>query len=67
MLALAGLQSAPARQQTVNLTRGCIDTFDAAADYFPDKVTIDDAVNFSVTYHGSYKIVDVSTAGSRER
>ena len=65
--ALAGSQTAPAR--TGNLTRGCVESFDAAADYFPDKVTVEDAVNFSVTYHRSYKVVDVRTAaaGSRER
>lgn len=52
-----------------NVTRGCVDTFDAAADYFPDKATVEDAVNFSVTYHRSYKVVNVRTsaAGSRER
>jgi len=68
-LALAGFQSTPARQRTANLTRGCVDTVDAAADYFPDKVTVEDAVNFSVTYHRSYKVVDVRTGvtGSRER
>jgi cobalamin transport system substrate-binding protein len=68
-LALAGFQSVPARQRTENLAHGCVDTFDAAADYFPDKVTVEDAVNFSVTYHRSYKIADVRTgvAGSRER
>jgi len=68
-LALAGFQSTPARQRTANLTRGCVDTVDAAADYFPDKVTVEDAVNFSVTYHRSYKVVDVRSGvtGSRER
>ncbi|MGC4083863.1 MAG: hypothetical protein QM736_17565 [Vicinamibacterales bacterium] len=71
-VAAAGVQALPARQATptaANLTRGCIDTFDAAADYFPDKVTVDDAANFSVAYHRSYKVVDVhtSTEGSGER
>ena len=27
-----------------NVTKGCIDKFDASKDYFPDKVTIEDAV-----------------------
>jgi len=64
-----GVQLAPARQQTVNLTRGCVDTFDPTADYFPDKLTVEDAGNFSVVYRRSYKVVDVRTsaAGSRER
>jgi iron complex transport system substrate-binding protein len=42
-----------------NLTRECVQHFDAATDYFPDKVTVDDAANFTVTYHRSYKIVQV--------
>jgi len=42
-----------------NVTRGCIDTFDASTDYFPDKATIEDAVHFSVTYHRSHKVVSV--------
>ena len=42
-----------------NVTRGCIDRFDASKDYFPDKATIEDAVHFSVTYHRSYKVVSV--------
>lgn len=68
-LTLAAFQAAPARPQVSNVTRGCVDRFDAAADYFPDKATVEDAVNFSVTYHRSYKVVDVRShaAGSRER
>lgn len=48
---------------------GCIEQFDADTDYFPDKVAVEDAVNFSVTYHRSYKVVDVRehAAASRER
>lgn len=42
-----------------NITHGCIDRFDPSADYYPDKVTVEDAVNFSVTYHRSYKVVNV--------
>jgi iron complex transport system substrate-binding protein len=51
----------PARP-AANRTKGCIDTFDAAADYFPDKVTIDDAVTFRVAYRQSFKIVTVTEA-----
>jgi hypothetical protein len=32
--------------QPSNLTRGCIQKFDAAADYFPDKVTLEIAMAF---------------------
>ena len=31
-----------------NVTRGCVDRFDPTRDYFPDKATVEDAVNFSV-------------------
>lgn len=68
-LALAGFHATPSRGQTANVTRGCVDTFDAATDYFPDKATVEDAANFSVTYQRFYKVVDVRTsaAGSRQR
>jgi iron complex transport system substrate-binding protein len=46
-----------------NVTRGCLDRFDASKDYFPDKATIEDAVHFSVTYHRSHKVVSVRAAG----
>lgn len=45
-----------------NVTRGCVDRFDPAVDYFPDKATVDDAVNFRVVYHRSYKVVSVKEA-----
>lgn len=62
----------PAQMSVVaaNVTRGCVETFDAAADYFPDKATVEEAVHFSVTYHRSYKVVSVreeSTASPSER
>ena len=38
-----------------------------AKDYFPDKVTVEDAVNFSVTYHRSYKVVSVRDDGRSEQ
>ena len=52
-----------------NLTRGCIEHYNGANDYFPDKVTVEDAVNFTVSYHRSYKVVEVrkGTAGAVER
>jgi iron complex transport system substrate-binding protein len=53
-----------------NVTRGCVGRFDPAADYFPDKVTIDDARTFVVEYHRSFKVVTSSEpypGGSTER
>jgi iron complex transport system substrate-binding protein len=45
-----------------NVTRGCVDRFDPGVDYFPEKATVDDAVNFRVAYHRSYKVVSVKEA-----
>ncbi len=36
---------------------GCVDRFDPAVDYFPDKVTVEDARDFSVEYRRSFKVV----------
>jgi cobalamin transport system substrate-binding protein len=57
-------QATGAAQAPSNVTRGCVSRFDPAKDYFPDKVTIEDAVHFSVTYHRSYKIVSVRAPAS---
>jgi iron complex transport system substrate-binding protein len=58
---VAGLSAARAGQaraaRSGNVTHGCIDRFDAAADYFPDKVTIEDAHIFAVEYRRSFKVV----------
>ncbi|MEZ4860238.1 MAG: ABC transporter substrate-binding protein [Caldilineaceae bacterium] len=45
---------------TTNLTTGCIETFDPAVDYFPDKVTPTYTDGFTVEYHNSYKVVTVA-------
>jgi iron complex transport system substrate-binding protein len=50
----AGRASSPSQTTT-----GCIDRFDEAIDYFPDKAVVEDAGNFSVEYQKSYKIVTV--------
>jgi iron complex transport system substrate-binding protein len=44
---------------TGNVRDGCVQHPDAGADYFPDKVAIEDATNFSVEYHNAYKVVTV--------
>jgi iron complex transport system substrate-binding protein len=43
--------------QGPNVTHGCVERFDPAIDYFPDKVTIEDARNFAVEYRRSFKVV----------
>ena len=60
---VAGGASALARGASANLTARCAETFDVAADYFPDKVRIEEAANFGVEYHKSYKLVTVREAG----
>lgn len=52
----------PASALDANLTDGCVDDFDAAVDYFSDKVVIEDAARFSVEYFNHYKVVTVSDA-----
>lgn len=44
---------------THNLTDGCIETYSPDVDYFPEKVTIEDATGFVVEYHKHYKVVTV--------
>ncbi|KAF9359531.1 hypothetical protein BGX26_012079 [Mortierella sp. AD094] len=41
----------------------CVTNFDANADYFPSKVTVNDATLFKVDYKGNYKVVTNSAAG----
>jgi iron complex transport system substrate-binding protein len=59
---LIGATAQPSARRAANVTTGCVDRFDAAADYFPDKAAIDDAADFSVEYRRSYKVVTVRDA-----
>jgi len=52
----------PIRAQAANLTDACVEDYSAAVDYFPEKVEIVDAENFSVEYFGHYKVVRVADA-----
>jgi hypothetical protein len=47
-----------------NITSGCLDRFDPAADYFSDKLAIEDAANFSVEDRKSYKVVTIEAYAS---
>jgi len=53
-------------QNTVakNLTNECVTDFDTEMDYFPDKIAVTDAENFTVEYFNNYKVVTVN--GSME-
>lgn len=58
------------RGASSNVTRGCIERFDAAVDYFPEKAILEDAAMFRVEYHRSYKVLTVNggqPADQRER
>jgi iron complex transport system substrate-binding protein len=39
--------------------RGCITNFNPNTDYFPDKSTVADATNFTLSYHKSYQVLTV--------
>jgi iron complex transport system substrate-binding protein len=50
-----------------NFTQSCVDGFEPAIDYFPDKVTVGHARSFRVSYFQHYKIIDfVPDIGSAE-
>jgi iron complex transport system substrate-binding protein len=57
---LALLSFASVGAQAVNLTEGCVSTYDPAVDYFPEKLTVDYATGFQVEYAGHYKVVTVT-------
>jgi iron complex transport system substrate-binding protein len=43
-----------------NLTDGCVETFDEAVDYFPQKLSVAYASGFDVEYFNNYKLVTVT-------
>ncbi|MBC8098933.1 MAG: ABC transporter substrate-binding protein [Armatimonadetes bacterium] len=45
-----------------NLIDGCVTDYDPSVDYFPAKVELTDAENFSVAYFNHYKVVTVQDA-----
>src|SRR2546430_16414092 len=53
-----------------NVTTECVDRFDPAVDYFPDKRAIEDAVDVSVQYRPPYKgvtVIDATAGGPPQR
>ena len=59
---IALLFLSPIAAQDSNLTDGCVSDYAADVDYFPDKVEIIDALNFSIEYHNHYKVLRVTDA-----
>jgi iron complex transport system substrate-binding protein len=51
--------SAPADAPQANLTDSCVEHYDPAVDYFPEKITIEDSVGWTVEYFNHYKVVTV--------
>ncbi|MFQ3661381.1 MAG: ABC transporter substrate-binding protein [Chloroflexaceae bacterium] len=42
-----------------NLTEGCVTDYDPTLDYFPEKVTLQDARGWSIEYFNNYKLITV--------
>jgi iron complex transport system substrate-binding protein len=62
--ALGGLLAAALPVQGAEAERTCLDRFDPARDYFPDKSVVEAAEGFTVEYRKSYKLVTVKQAYS---
>ncbi|MEM7417503.1 MAG: ABC transporter substrate-binding protein [Gemmatimonadota bacterium] len=45
------------RSEVTMAERACVSDFDPTHDYYPDKADIRHASNFSVSYHGHYKVL----------
>ncbi len=52
----------PTLAQESNLREGCVEDYDAEADYFPDKVELTHAERFQVDYFSNYKVLTVTNA-----
>jgi iron complex transport system substrate-binding protein len=61
VLLIAGLVSVapPTAAQGTNLTTGCVRNYRPGVDYFPQKVSLEDATGFKVEYFKNYKVVTV--------
>ena len=60
VLLLAVLAAVPVGAQEAAVAE-CVTDYDAAVDYFPDKVESEYAIGWEVEYFNSYKVVDVLT------
>ena len=43
-----------------NLSDGCVESYDPAIDYFPQKLSVTYASGFDIEYHNNYKVVTVT-------
>ncbi|MBY0443108.1 MAG: ABC transporter substrate-binding protein [Mycobacteriaceae bacterium] len=58
-LALTLVACSSARDTSLRPRSGCLTGFQPGTDYFPDKMTVTDATNFTISYHRSYQILTV--------
>ncbi|MXZ19435.1 MAG: ABC transporter substrate-binding protein [Caldilineaceae bacterium SB0665_bin_25] len=56
----SGNSAAAAASPDQNLHDGCVESYDPAVDYFPQKLSVAYASGFDVEYHSNYKIVTVT-------
>ncbi len=56
----AAIAPVAAQEPPTNITAGCAESYDPAADYFPQKAAVEYAENFSVEYFANYKLVTVN-------
>lgn len=61
LLLLVGVSAVAADGPTANLTDGCVEDFDPAADYFPAKADLGHAAAFNIDYFNNYKVITVNT------
>ncbi len=52
----------PVAGQAGNLTDGCVSDYSTEVDYFPQKIEVVDAANFTVEYFNNYKLLSVTNA-----
>lgn len=62
LLVLILMTSPAAAAPAANLTDTCVADYDPDVNYFPEKVEVMDAENFSVEYFNHYKVVSVTDA-----
>lgn len=43
-----------------NITAGCVDAYSEGVDYFPNKIEVTEAANFTVDYFDHYKVVTIN-------
>ncbi len=61
ILAGAALAEEPVAPPTAHRTSGCLERYDPAIDYFPEKATLTYAKGFTLEYFKHYKVVTVTT------